>query len=246
MVATKFRAVIPAAGKSSRSGLNYPKTLYRVNGIPILIRICRQLARYDARPLLIINPVFQEKFEAVLQEFAQDAEIVFQESAKGMGDALLQAAHHLNADEDIILIWSDIPFIAESTVQLLIDCHVTHQNNFSLATRLGRNCYTIVSRKDGKLREVLETRALGIAPADEGERDIGLFVFKKHPLFKLLADAMVENGKEHGFLDAIGSLVNEGKKVEAYPIAQANDVLSFNTPEELSIIEQIAAEMGES
>lgn len=245
-MATKFRAVIPAAGKSSRSGLNYPKTLYRVNGVPILIRICRLLEAYNTRPLVIINPVFQEKFETVLQEFGQDAELIFQENAKGMGDALLQATNYLSAEEDIILIWSDIPFIAASTLKLLIDCHIAHQNNFSLATRLGKDCYTIVSRNAGKLQDVLETRALGIAPAADGERDIGLFIFKKNPLFEIIANATVAGGKEHGFLDAIGRLVKAGAKVEAYPIAQANDVLSFNTPEELLEIEKIAAKMQES
>lgn len=238
----KFRAVIPAAGKSSRSGLNYPKTLYRIAGVPILVRVCSLLSPYDQRPLIIINPAFQAQFEAVLNEFAISAQLVFQESAKGMGDALLQADTYLRDDEDIILIWSDIPFIAAQTLDRLVNCHVAMENNFSLASFLGKNCYTIVSRNEGKFAEVLETRALGIPPADEGERDIGLFIFKKQPLFDVLATAPMEEGKEHGFLDAIGRLAATGAKVEAYPIAQANDVLSFNTPEELVIIEQLAAQ----
>jgi hypothetical protein len=114
---------------------------------------------------------------------------------------------------------------------------MAHGNIFSLATWVGRDCYTIVERKDGKLQRVLETRALGIPRADKGERDIGLFVFKKEPLFSILKKGAATDGAEHGFLYAIEQLTNSSEKVEGYPIATDDDVLSFNTPEELAVIE---------
>jgi bifunctional UDP-N-acetylglucosamine pyrophosphorylase/glucosamine-1-phosphate N-acetyltransferase len=236
----KFRVVIPAAGKGSRSGLSYPKTLYRLDGVPILIRICRLLESYDAEPVIIINPAFQDLFEAALSEAGIRATLLHQESARGMGDALLVANEILEPEDNVILTWSDIPLISPQTVKGLLSCHMAHRNNFSMATWLGPDCYTIVERdQKGKLQRVLETRALGIKPADEGERDIGLFVFRKEPMFSILREGVGANGEaEHGFLYAIELLAAQAK-TEGYPIARDNDVLSFNTPEELAYIERL-------
>ncbi len=237
----KYRVVIPAAGKGSRSGLSYPKTLYRLGGVPILVRICRLLATYDVQPVIIINPAFEDLFRTALDEAGIEATLLPQTTARGMGDALLMADAVLQDTDEIILTWSDIPLISAQTVAGLIACHEAHRNNFSMATRLGENCYTIVERKDdGSLKRVLETRALGLEPAKKGERDIGLFVFQKEPMFSILKKGIGAQGEaEHGFLYAIELLAAVGEKLEGFPIAQPNDVLSFNTPEELAAIETV-------
>jgi bifunctional UDP-N-acetylglucosamine pyrophosphorylase/glucosamine-1-phosphate N-acetyltransferase len=237
--ASRLRAVIPAAGKGTRSGLSYPKTLYKLDGIPILVRICRLMAPYDPQPIIIINPAFDALFTECLDEAGISATLVHQPEARGMGDALLVTDPLLRPNDEIMLTWSDIPLISPLTVEQLVACHSAHRNNFSMVTRLGADCYTIVERDDqGRLLRVLETRALGIQPASYGERDIGLFVFRKEPMFSILKQGLgLQGDAEHGFLYAIEMLAAAGERLEAYPIAQTTDVLSFNTPEELAAIE---------
>ncbi len=236
-----LRVLIPAGGRSSRSGLNYPKTLYRIGGVPILIRICKLVEKYDNNPIIIVNPAFREQFQAVMDEFEMRAEFVFQEEPKGMGDAVLYADRKIDDAGDILLIWSDIPMLSEKTLDSLVNFHQSDKNNFSFATSIGNNCYTIVERKNGKITRVKETRALGIQPAKYGERDIGLFVFRKKPLFEILKKDSLKYCTgllgEHGFLYAIEKLCIQGEKVEGYPIALPSDCMSFNTPEELKAIE---------
>lgn len=242
-MAEKFRVLIPAGGRSSRSGLSYPKTLYRLKGVPILIRILQLLENYDLRPVIAINPTHQALFEDVLTEFEKQAEFVFQNEPRGMGDAVLRANSKIDDEAHVILVWSDIPMLNSKTVDNLIKCHLVSKNNFSLVTNLGANCYTIVEREEGRLKRVLETKALGMEPAKEGERDIGLFVFKKQPTFKMLQEDAVKRSdagaKEHGFLYLIEKLALANEKVEGYPIALPNDVLSFNTPDDLRQIEEV-------
>ena len=90
---------------------------------------------------------------------------------------------------------------------------------------------------------LLETKLLKIPPLPYGERDIGLFVFSKKPVFDILRtekDGAFENNKnEHGFLDIIEKLVMQNYRVEAYPIALPDDTLSFNSPEDLKKLENI-------
>jgi bifunctional UDP-N-acetylglucosamine pyrophosphorylase / glucosamine-1-phosphate N-acetyltransferase len=239
---TTYRVVIPAGGRSSRSGLQYPKTLHRLAGIPILIRICRLLAAYDLRPVLIINPAQETHFREVLSEFGQEAELVFQAEPKGMGNAILQADAAIAPDAEVILVWSDIPLLSPDTIRQMLDCHSVFHNDFTLVTAISDDCYTIVQRDNGRLQGVVETRALGIAPQKGGERDIGLFVFRKQLIFDFLQtdipEEMQDGRKEHGFLYLIERLATAGKRVEGYPLALPRDLLSFNTPEDLQSIER--------
>jgi bifunctional UDP-N-acetylglucosamine pyrophosphorylase / glucosamine-1-phosphate N-acetyltransferase len=239
-----YRVLIPAGGRSSRSGLTYPKSLYRLAGIPILIRICRTLSVYDTKPVIVINPAQEALFTEVLNEFKQQAELVFQHQPLGMGNAILQADGVIEPGANVILVWSDIPLLGLDTVQNLLNCHAVFQNDFSLVTALTDYCYTIVKRTEGQLQMVAESRALGIEPLTDGERDIGLFVFKKQLVFDYLGKDipgdMANGTKEHGFLYLIETLVKAGCRVEGYPLARPNDLLSFNTPADLEEIEQYA------
>lgn len=42
-----LKVVIAAAGEGKRSGLNFPKTLYKINKVPILIRIIKKINYLD-------------------------------------------------------------------------------------------------------------------------------------------------------------------------------------------------------
>ena len=241
MTSRKITVVIPAAGRSSRSGLDFPKSLYKIGGEPILVRLCRSLSVYDSNPVIIINPSHQQQFETVLKEYGVNAKFVFQADALGMGDALLKAETAVSDDSDVLLVWSDIPFLDKGTIKNLVASHIDAQNDFSLATALCESCYTIVQRENGLLKAVIETRAAGIPPGKNGERDIGLFIFKKTPVFSLLKEqveyAEVNGKKEQGFLYIIEKLIKKGFRAEGYPFAVKTDLLSFNTPEDLKEIE---------
>lgn len=237
----QYRVIIPAAGRSSRSGLSYPKTLYKLAGTPILIRLIRLLYLYDHRPLIVINPEHRQLFDEVLLANNCEAEFVYQQEALGMGHALLETESYLDDEKPVILVWSDIPLLHPHTLAHMVNCHGMAENDFSFVTALCPSCYTIVQREKGYVKSVIETRAAGIAPGKDGERDIGLFVFRKQPVFDELrkhSEFTEVNGKqEQGFLYVIEKLVLSGYKVEGYPLALEQDILSFNTPEDLQAIE---------
>ena len=234
--------MIPAAGRSSRSGLDYPKCLYRIGGVPIIVRLIRQLARFDANPVVIINPAQEAVFRTHFNEFDCNPSLVFQHEPLGMGNALLQAGGAVQPGSHVLLVWSDIPLLHDHTIASMINCHLAAANDFSFVTMPCESCYTIVQRENGNVKGVIETRAAGLPPGKDAERDIGLFVFRKEPVFGLLkkfeAYTEVNGKKEQGFLYIIEKLAAAGYRVEGYPIAMPQDVLSFNTPQDLAEIEQ--------
>jgi bifunctional UDP-N-acetylglucosamine pyrophosphorylase/glucosamine-1-phosphate N-acetyltransferase len=244
LMPNKLRALVAAAGLGSRARLPYPKTLYRVRGIPILLRIYNLIKRFDSKPTVIVSPEGKKPILDCLSNAGVDAWLVVQEHAKGMGDAVLRFidSQAFSDAEHVLLIWGDIPFIQPETLETIVDTHLKKNNDFTFATRFVESAYTIVSRDTaGNVTGVVETREKGFIGSSAGERDIGLFIFRKEPvLFALREDLAGKYGVttgEHGFLYVIEHLVSRGLVVDALPVATELDLISLNSLEDLAVID---------
>lgn len=237
----ELRVLIPAAGRGSRAGLPYPKTLYSVRGTPILHRLLKVLRPYDASPTVVVSPQGEPLIRDSLRLAALDAQLVRQPEPLGMGDAVLRFVPSPGAvdAQHLLLAWGDLANLQPSTVASLVDSHLSAGNDFTFATRLTDQAYTTVQRNQaGQVLSVRETREQGVIKPQPGERDIGLFVFRRQPVFSMLRDDLP--GKvggataEHGFLYVIEHLVQAGYRVEALPIATDLDLISLNSLSDLS------------
>jgi bifunctional UDP-N-acetylglucosamine pyrophosphorylase/glucosamine-1-phosphate N-acetyltransferase len=236
----KLRALVAAAGRGTRAGLAYPKTLFPIQGKPILVRIFELLAPYDNNPTLIVSPAGESPIRQCLVDNALTASLVLQPEPRGMGDAVLRFTESPAFDgaEHLLLIWGDIPFIQPETVDAIVSAHEIQENDLTFATRLVDAAYTVVTRgASGEVFRVTETREDGVGQLQAGERDIGLFVFRKAMVLNLLREDLAGKfGKttgEHGFLYIIGHLVARGHRVMALPIANDLDLISLNSMKDI-------------
>jgi bifunctional UDP-N-acetylglucosamine pyrophosphorylase/glucosamine-1-phosphate N-acetyltransferase len=232
--------LIAAAGKGSRAGLPYPKTLYPVAGKPIVVRIVELLSKLDRQPTIIVSPSGRKPIEDCLNDNWLSGHFVEQSEPTGMGDAVLCFRHSpaYNASNHVLLIWGDIPLIQPETVAALVFAHFEHDNDFTFVTANVRQAYTVVERdRNGKVTGVLETRETGQGNSLPGERDIGLFLFRRDPVFHLLQQDLPNRfGRttgEHGFLYIVKHLSERGYRIEALPIATERDLISLNSISDL-------------
>ena len=235
-----IKVVIAAAGQGTRSGLEYPKTLFEIKNMPIIVRVCKALSQFDKSPSIIVAPDWKKEIQNTLIKHEIEAELIVQSKPRGMGDALLQyenSEFYKNV-EHLILIWGDIPFIQNETVDEIVKNHLKKKNTFTFPTRESNSAYTYVLRDDsGNVKDLVETRELGIQKPQSGERDIGLFIFRKDPIFAILKEDLPNRlGKstnEHGFLYLVNYLYKRGFKIEALKIATELDLVSFNSIDDI-------------
>jgi bifunctional UDP-N-acetylglucosamine pyrophosphorylase/glucosamine-1-phosphate N-acetyltransferase len=237
---TETRVLIAAAGRGTRAGLPYPKTLFLVQGKPILLRICEVLRPYDSRPTIIVSPSGEWPIRECLEKAGLAAHFVRQPEPKGMGEAVLRFAESpaFPAAKHVLLIWGDVPFLQPETVVAMVEAHYSRRNDFTFVSRAVRRPYTVILRNDlGEVTGVLETRETGLAPPARGERDVGVFIFRKDLMFDTLRQELPgKRGRgtgEHGFLYTIGHLARNGHKVAALPIAKEIEAVSLNSPGDL-------------
>ncbi|MFT4911786.1 MAG: bifunctional UDP-N-acetylglucosamine pyrophosphorylase/glucosamine-1-phosphate N-acetyltransferase [Brevundimonas sp.] len=230
---SRCKALVVAAGAGTRAGLPYPKTLHPVQGRPILLRILDLLAPYDPEPTVVVSPSGRPLIEACLSGAGRRANLIEQDEPRGMGDAVLRFDTAPGASEvdRLILIWGDLPFIQPETLAATV---LAAEGGATLAfpTRCVDRAYTRVTRDPaGRVTDLVETREAGLEPT-VGERDIGVFVFDKAPVFDLLRqplpDRLGGRGLEHGFLYVVRHLSAAGLPVEALPVATDLDLISLN------------------
>jgi bifunctional UDP-N-acetylglucosamine pyrophosphorylase / glucosamine-1-phosphate N-acetyltransferase len=235
-----FCVLIPAAGRGTRAGLPYPKTLYPVDGMPILHRLLVVFSHYDSIPTVVVSPQGEPLIRDSLEQAALEAHLVIQPEPRGMGDAVLRFERSpvVNQANHILLAWGDLAYLQSSTVSAVAKFHIDFDNDFTFVTRLVDRAYTQVQRdRAGRVVAVSETREQGVADPQPGEREIGLFAFRKQPVFDILqADLPGKFGSatgEHGFLYVIEHLACSGAKVAALPIATEADIVSLNSISDL-------------
>jgi bifunctional UDP-N-acetylglucosamine pyrophosphorylase / glucosamine-1-phosphate N-acetyltransferase len=238
--AKKISVVIAAAGKGSRSGLNYPKCLFEIENKPIIIRLLQTLATWDSKPNIIVSNSGHNLIEKKLLQYNFDANFILQTNPLGMGNALLglrNIVHHLS--ENILLAWGDLPFISEDTVSELVEHYFFESSDFSLVTAHSSNPYTIVMRDNlNNIQQVIETRESKAPISDKSsERDIGIFIFKRELVLDFLEkpayNKFGDNSGEHGFLYILEHLVKAGFKVTSTETMQNIETISFNSPKDV-------------
>ena len=158
-----------------------------------------------------------------------------------MGHAVLQfmKSKYFRITENILLIWGDIPYIRKKTLEAIVKSHFRNSNEFTLISKYVDNAYTYIKRdQNNKIIQITETREVGESPK-YGERDIGLFLFKKKNVFNLLQKELSgkygQGTNEHGFLYIVKHIVRRGLKVEGLPIAEDKELRSLNYISDLEI-----------
>lgn len=238
----KITLVIAAAGKGSRSGLNYPKCLFKIKGQSILLRILKATEFLPRRPVIIASPTGAEAINDELKaNKILEAKIILQKEANGMGDAIMQLSkikHDLQ--DSILLVWGDLPFISSSTIKSLIQNFFDTKSDFSLVTSTSSDPYTMVIRNiKGEIEEIIESREL--ASNDilkrSSERDIGIFLFRRDLILSLL-EKDLENkygsiSGEHGFLYLIKHLSLKGYRINSIDTKLDIETVSFNSKHDL-------------
>ena len=102
----QITVVIAAAGKGTRTGLGYPKCLFKISNKSILSRIINLLSTIDSNPTIIVSPDGYEDIYSEAKKYSKNPKLLIQNNPNGMGDAVLQLEKvSKSLSDNILLIW---------------------------------------------------------------------------------------------------------------------------------------------
>src|SRR5689334_5149554 len=126
-----IRVVILAAGQGKRMHSNLPKVLHPLAGKPLLEHVISTALAISNDPAPII--IYGHQGETIRQALSQyDVTWVEQKEQLGTGHALLQALPEVDNDDQILVLYGDVPLISLKTLTELIK--ITPTNAIGMLT----------------------------------------------------------------------------------------------------------------
>lgn len=113
-----FTAVILCAGQGKRMNSNIPKVLHEVLGVPMIVRILREVEKLNPSEIVLVVGSNYLQISEALQDFP-NLKYAIQESPQGTGNAVLCALSQVSTN-NILVLCGDTPLITYTVMKTLI------------------------------------------------------------------------------------------------------------------------------
>jgi bifunctional UDP-N-acetylglucosamine pyrophosphorylase / glucosamine-1-phosphate N-acetyltransferase len=229
--------IVLAAGLGKRMHSRLPKVLHPLAGRPLLARVLDNARALAPRKVIVVHGHGAEAVRAAFPD--PDIEWVLQREQLGTGHAVQQAAPHLGADADVLVLYGDVPLISPATLNALLaaagDGMALLSADATDPTGYGR----VVRDGAGRVARVVEQRDASAAEAAIREINAGFYALPARRLLPWLKRLRNENAqKEYYLTDLVGMAVGEGLAVSAVKAAHWAEVAGVNSKRELAELER--------
>ncbi|MCD8391461.1 MAG: bifunctional UDP-N-acetylglucosamine diphosphorylase/glucosamine-1-phosphate N-acetyltransferase GlmU [Firmicutes bacterium] len=236
-----FSSVILAAGMGTRMKSAMPKVIHKVCGRELVKWVIEASKAAGADKVLT---VVGHKADDVKAAVGDVCEYALQAEQKGTGHAVMQAADFIkSAGGNIVILNGDTPLITADTVKAAVDYHNECGNAATVITAVlddAAGYGRIVRGADGGVLKIVEHKDASEEERRINEINSGMYVFNADDLLSALYNLTPNNAQgEYYLTDTLEILLNGGKKVGAYTIADNDEIRGINDRVQLWEAEKI-------
>ncbi|WP_028024426.1 bifunctional UDP-N-acetylglucosamine diphosphorylase/glucosamine-1-phosphate N-acetyltransferase GlmU [Enterovibrio calviensis] len=232
-----FSAVILAAGKGTRMYSNLPKVLHTLAGKPMVKHVIDTCCSLGAQDLHLVYGHGGDDMKAALAE--EPVNWVLQAEQLGTGHAVNQAASEFKDDEQILILYGDVPLISEQTVENLLDAQPNGGIALLTVVLDDPSGYGRIVRRNGPVVAIVEDKDASQEQKLIKEINTGVMVATGRDLRRWLSALKNENAQgEYYLTDVIAIAHDEGRAVEAVHPESAIEVEGVNNRIQLARLER--------
>ncbi|PHM23773.1 D-glycero-D-manno-heptose 1-phosphate guanosyltransferase [Xenorhabdus budapestensis] len=235
--------VILAAGKGTRMYSDLPKVLHLLAGKPMVQHVIDTAMALGAQQVHLVYGHGGDLMKQTLssQKIAnQKLNWVLQAEQLGTGHAMQQAAPHFADDEDILILYGDVPLIAEDTLERLIK--VKPEGGIGLLTAILDNPtgYGRIIRENGEVTGIIEQKDATDEQRKINEINTGILVANGGDLKRWLSKLENNNAQgEYYLTDVIALAHKESRQIKAVHPCRLSEMEGVNNRLQLSALERI-------
>lgn len=230
--------VILAAGKGTRMYSDLPKVLHPLAGKPMVQHVIDAAMKLGAKNVHLVYGHGGELLKNTLKNDALNW--VLQAEQLGTGHAMQQAAPHFADDEDVLMLYGDVPLIAVETLTRLLA--VKPQGGIGLLTvkLQDPSGYGRIVRENGNVVGIIEHKDASDEQRQINEINTGILVANGRDLKRWLGKLNNNNAQGEFYITDIIALAHaEGNKIEAAHPARLSEVEGVNNRLQLSQLERV-------
>jgi len=242
-MADRIKAVVLAAGKSTRMKSDISKVLHPILGREIIRYLLDSLRDCGLEPEDIVVVVGDNRAE-IEKKIGNRFLFARQQEQLGTAHALLSAAAQVRAHEgDLLVLVGDNPYITAAELRKLIAAHRQGGAACTFISAVFPDTIPafgrVVRDKQGKVRRIVEEK--DASPEEKRIREVNasIYLFDNRIVFPLLARIGNDNAKKEYYLtDIIALLRRENLEVEAVQADDRDIAIGINDRRDLQEAQQ--------
>jgi bifunctional UDP-N-acetylglucosamine pyrophosphorylase / glucosamine-1-phosphate N-acetyltransferase len=239
MRAMSLAVVILAAGQGKRMKSDLPKVLQPLAGRPLLAHVLTAAKQLSATSIHVVYGHGGETVKATLAD--EPVNWVLQAEQLGTGHALAQAMPLIDDNQQVLVLFGDVPLVRASTLEPLIAA--SNDSTVALLTvRLDNpeGYGRIIRDGAGNLVRIVEHKDANTKERAINETNTGVMVAPARHLRRWLAALDNDNAQREYYLtDTIRMAAREGVKVKAVLAPNPAEVMGVNDKVQLAELEAV-------
>ncbi|MTC70862.1 bifunctional UDP-N-acetylglucosamine diphosphorylase/glucosamine-1-phosphate N-acetyltransferase GlmU [Providencia sp. wls1914] len=238
MTVQRKSVVILAAGKGTRMYSDLPKVLHLLAGKPMVQHVIDTAKSIGASDIHLVYGHGGDLLKEKLGE--QNLNWVLQAEQLGTGHAMQQAAPHFQDDEDIVMLYGDVPLIAKDTLQRLVEAKP--EGGIGLLTVILDKPagYGRIIRENGEVVGIIEQKDASEEQRKIQEINTGIMVASGKDFNRWLSQLNNNNAQgEYYITDIIALAHKEGNKIATVHPSHLSEMEGVNNRLQLAALERI-------
>ncbi|MBO8161266.1 MAG: bifunctional UDP-N-acetylglucosamine diphosphorylase/glucosamine-1-phosphate N-acetyltransferase GlmU [Thermosipho sp. (in: Bacteria)] len=226
-----MKVLILAAGLGKRMKSKYPKVIHKILGKPMINWVID-----TARVFGKVGVVLGYKAEEVKKFLPDDIEIYIQEEQLGTGHAVLCAKEFIDENENLLILYGDVPFISQVTLKKLEQEHLKMNNEVTILTAILENPagYGRIVKEGNKIR-IVEDKDATSEIKEIKEINTGIYIFNGKFIKKNLDNLNNKNAQGEYYLTDV---VSFAEKVSTVITEDIFEVTGINDKVQLAKLEK--------
>lgn len=234
---SSLSVVILAAGKGTRMYSDLPKVLHPLAGKPMVQHVIDTALKLGAQNVHLVYGHGGDLLKDKLSD--QPLNWVLQAEQLGTGHAMQQAAPHFSDDEDVLMLYGDVPLISEETLQRLLAAKPQGGIGLLTVKLVGPTGYGRIVRENENVVGIVEHKDATAEQHKINEINTGILVASGRDLKRWLGKLDNNNAQgEYYITDIIALAHQEGNKIEAVHPDRLSEVEGVNNRLQLSALER--------
>ena len=238
MSMSQLSVAILAAGKGTRMYSDLPKVLHLLAGKPMVQHVIDTASKLGAQQVHLVYGHGGDLLKKTLSD--QPINWVLQAEQLGTGHAMQQAAPYFSDDENILMLYGDVPLISEDTLRRLVAAKPVGGIGLLTVKLDDPTGYGRIVRKDGQVVSIVEHKDASEEQHKINEINTGILVASGKDLKRWLGKLNNNNAQgEYYITDVIALAYEEGNRIEAVHPARLSEVEGVNNRLQLSRLERV-------
>lgn len=240
---SELSVIILAAGKGTRMNSSLPKVLHTIAGKTMVQYVIDAVTPLVAARLYIVYGYGGELLQQQLaNKQKKQLNWVLQAEQRGTGHAIQQTLPAIRDEEQVLIIYGDVPLISTNTIERLLASYPDGGIGLLTVTLAQPHGYGRIVYINGEVAGIVEQQDQDAATnKQQYEINAGILVAKGYDLKRWLSNLTNHNAQGEFYLTEIIAMAwNEGRPINTVQPDNLHEVNGVNNRLQLAQLERIS------